>query len=888
MTEHARLVISVDSTSARRATNDLRNLDEQSESTDRAAQSMTKSFSGLGKVLGIVGAGLSVRAIINASDEYGQMASRIRAATASTEEYTKVQDRLLQTANATYRPLQEAQEVYIRTADAIRSLGYNTDDALDITDSFSFLLVTNAASADRASSAIDAYSKAIQTGKVESDGWQSILAAMPTVVDDLAAATGRSGAEIRKLGIEGKLSLEALNEALRRSRDRNEELAAVMETSVADATTALSNSFQVFVGKVNETSRASDILTGSVEDLAGVLQDPETIKAAQELAGAIVVAFTKATEAIKGTINVAKFLGESIAAAVHGPALDDIPRLEDEIESVTKKTKNLGEELERSRLNRLNPFQSTESLEADYKKLQDRLAFLKKARDDFFNQPPAITAPEKTGTGGVKGSGGLVDSENDVETASRKALAALQREYELVQLTGEARARLLAIQKLGADALPEERAEAEKLAAQIYKLEESHRGAGKAAKDSANEQKRSTEQLLSRYESIRDTLARQVALYGETTEASRIRYEVENGDLARLNSIQKQHLVDLADELDAKRSLNDVDRLRLDILKETGQTRAANDLQFELDYSQKIAEYEKQGNVEALQRLETLKQIRETQSSQVDTGTVEGVSKAPQVKGVDAAVGGLGSELTRLDKETRELEDWRVKELEKQTEFLEARAISQEEYARRELNINQQTRDQLVLINKTKQDGLLASSSDFFGQMAVLSQSGNKRLGAIGKAAAIAQATISGFTAIQNALAVPPYPVGLALAVSAGVATAANIASIAGVGFKSGGYTGSGNPNDVAGPVHKGEFVFDAASTSRLGVDTLEAIRRGQIVDARQPASPAKAISGQPDQRQFQININMPSTSNPRESRESGAEVARRVANAVRSTGRYT
>ena len=38
-----------------------------------------------------------------------------------------------------------------------------------------------AASADSASSAISAYSKAIQTGKVDSDGWQSILAVLATV-----------------------------------------------------------------------------------------------------------------------------------------------------------------------------------------------------------------------------------------------------------------------------------------------------------------------------------------------------------------------------------------------------------------------------------------------------------------------------------------------------------------------------------------------------------------------------------------------------------------------------------------------------------------------------------------------------------------------------------
>lgn len=295
-----------------------------------AAAGAQSAFGGLYKVLAAYVGLQGVKALVGLSDEYGQMASRVKQVTADTAEYEKVQQRLLATANATYRPLAEAQEVVIRTADSIRDLGYNTDQALDITDSFSFLLVTNAASADRANSAISAYSKSIQTGKVASEQWQSILAAMPTVVDGISAATGRSREEIKKLGIEGKLSLQALNEGLRRSRDENESLAAEMETSVQDAFTALRNSLQVFVGKVNETSGATGVLTSAVGDLAEILQDPQTIAAAQDLAAGIVTALNTIIAAARETVGVVRWAAESMAAAMHGAASDDIVRLENQ------------------------------------------------------------------------------------------------------------------------------------------------------------------------------------------------------------------------------------------------------------------------------------------------------------------------------------------------------------------------------------------------------------------------------------------------------------------------------------------------------------------------------------------------------------------------------
>lgn len=191
--------------------------------------------------------------IIEAADAYGQMSDRIGMATSSVGEYDLVQQRLLDTAKRTYRPLAEAQELYIRTSDSLKSMGYNTSQALDVMDSFSFLLVTNSASADKASSAIDAYSKALQTGKVEADGWQSILAAMPTVVNTIAKSTGKNAESIKSLGAEGKLSLDILTEGFQKSAEANGLLADGMSVAVRDAVQNLSNAFSVYIGRLDET-----------------------------------------------------------------------------------------------------------------------------------------------------------------------------------------------------------------------------------------------------------------------------------------------------------------------------------------------------------------------------------------------------------------------------------------------------------------------------------------------------------------------------------------------------------------------------------------------------------------------------------------------------------
>ncbi len=340
-----------ESTVAQGATAIDRGLARIDESFDRAGESAQSAGALIKNALAVAVGAASVRSIIDVADSYSQMSDRMGLATSSVNEYNLVQDRLLDTAKRTYRPLSEAQELYIRTADSLKSMGYNTSEALDVMDSFSFLLVTNSASTDKAASAIDAYSKALQTGKVEADGWQSILAAMPTIVDTLAKATGKSAEEIRSLGADGKLSLDILTEGLQKSAQANGELADSMGVAVRDALQNLSNAFSVYIGRLNETTDGTGILAQgisvigdnfeSLANIAGVVAVGALAGYARSLAGSAAASLAATKSAISDAIarkaqatavllaaqaeqqkaQTAVFLAEKEAVAARGTAV---------------------------------------------------------------------------------------------------------------------------------------------------------------------------------------------------------------------------------------------------------------------------------------------------------------------------------------------------------------------------------------------------------------------------------------------------------------------------------------------------------------------------------------------------------------------------------------
>lgn len=81
--------------------------------------------------------------------------------------------------------------------------------------------------------------------------------------------------------------------------------------------------------------------TAAIEDLTGLLSDPQTVANAQVLTNALITGFGKVIEAISTTVEFTKWLGEELASKVYGAAHDDIVRLEDNLEDAKKKLKDL-------------------------------------------------------------------------------------------------------------------------------------------------------------------------------------------------------------------------------------------------------------------------------------------------------------------------------------------------------------------------------------------------------------------------------------------------------------------------------------------------------------------------------------------------------------------
>lgn len=144
-------------------------------------------------------------------------------------------------------------------------------------------------------------------------------------------------------------------------------------------------------------------------------------------------------------------------------------------------------------------------------------------------------------------------------------------------------------------------------------------------------------------------------------------------------------------------------------------------------------------------------------------------------------------------------------------------ALAQKHYLENKKIENDKTKNEME-----EQKARMAGLSSTLSSIATLTSSSSKELAAIGKAAAITQATIDGYRAIQGALAVGSSiggpALGFAFAALVGTATAANIAKIAGVGLNDGGTImgGGANVDTIPARLTKGETVISRDLTNQL------------------------------------------------------------------------
>lgn len=271
-----------------------------------------------------------------------------------------------------------------------------------------------------------------------------------------------------------------------------------------------------------------------------------------------------------------------------------------------------------------------------------------------------------------------------------------------------------------------------------------------------------------------------------------------------------------------------------------------------------------QKRLEILQKMVELKKLSPEDAGKQATDLIsKSILPDSVISGVNKAGGTLTSSATNNDLTGQGLNMIGL-QIDPQLEIIEKLKIAQTDYAAwlnqqqqaitqsTVLNEQQKQQQLLVLQQQGQQNQEALSTAVYVAQMQSAQNSFSGITDSMGtmfgeqsamykaafvtqKAFAIAQAALQLPMAMGQAMAGLPFPANLAAVaqvIGLMASITSSITSAAAVGFASGGYTGPGGKYQPAGIVHKGEYVFDQASTNRIGVSQLEALRNGKPLDA--------------------------------------------------------
>lgn len=337
---------------------------------------------------------------------------------------------------------------------------------------------------------------AVITGRVVTGlvGYASAQAvAIKSTFDQIAAAQSAASANLAlaksedaaaQAALAKAKALQAANLGLKASAVQADQLAAA-EARAAAATTSLNAAMTASSGVATKSAAAIGILSKATSFLGGPL-------GVFLLAATAVSIFSK--ESAKARVEV-----DALNGSLETLSFNQLSRSALEVQGqIEDLNGQLG--VARNNFNSLSSDKAVMSADSFAKKqtevsasLEDvnqaiavrkkRLEEIAAAQDKITNKPqaPAVN-PVITP---------VVSSSSE---DGQKGLDALKEQLALAKLTGEAKARLQAIQKLGSTATEKEKAEAAALGAEIYKLETATKTLGEANK----KQKTESEQLAKR------------------------------------------------------------------------------------------------------------------------------------------------------------------------------------------------------------------------------------------------------------------------------------------------------------------------------------------------------------------------------------------------------
>lgn len=249
-------------------------IDEESEKKAEASIQGLKDTAT--RLLGALGIGFSIAQVNQLSEEFSTVNDQIKQATKNMGDQREVQEKILESANATKTAYADTAKVVTNLVQENTELFGTLDEAIEFNNACTMLFKTAGKTNDQIAGLMESINKSFAKGKVDSETIGQLLEQSPEAVALLNRRLGSTTDQLEDLAANGKISLKDLRDSFVDSAD--EIAAAFGKTSfkISDAFLYIRNKFGLWVAQMDESVGVSQglgtALVSAFNKFMGVLQ----------------------------------------------------------------------------------------------------------------------------------------------------------------------------------------------------------------------------------------------------------------------------------------------------------------------------------------------------------------------------------------------------------------------------------------------------------------------------------------------------------------------------------------------------------------------------------------------------------------------------------------
>lgn len=290
---------------------------EMKKATDKTKKEL-KSVADYGKLvggqLGIAFAGLgsavSISHIIATADEMQNLASQIRLATSSTEQFHAVQTKLRAIANEQRSSFDAVVDLYSNSQRSLSALGKSQQYVINFTRNMTMAMNVGGRSAQAQAAALTQLGQALASGALRGDEFNSVAEQAPILMDLIAKEMGVTSNAVRELAKDGKITADVVYNAVAKATDSLSAMSAKMPTTVSQALQVIKNEYNYLIDDImNQNSMMSQNIANAA---LWVAEHFRTLVSAGAMVGAVWLGIIAKNSAL--VTSFATLTGASLAS----------------------------------------------------------------------------------------------------------------------------------------------------------------------------------------------------------------------------------------------------------------------------------------------------------------------------------------------------------------------------------------------------------------------------------------------------------------------------------------------------------------------------------------------------------------------------------------------